>query len=107
MDSKLIFQLRAEEAQYTAEQIREEILCHLAEKTLIDKENIHEENRLNKDLSLDSLEGVELIMWCEAKFHIAIDYPEPDQIATVGQLIEIVKQKHLNLCTTEKQLRQL
>lgn len=95
MDPKAIFKLRAEEKQYTAEQIKEEILSYLAEKTLVKKENIRLDSHFINDLSLDSLERIELIMWCEAKFRIAIDYPEIDNLVNVQDLIRLVQEKHL------------
>lgn len=79
------------EAKYTVEQMRDMIVSYLVEASGVYRENIKLRCSLQNDLSLDSLDRVELIMWCETKFEIAISDDEMDKICTVGDLFNSVE----------------
>lgn len=88
-----VFGLSPVEAKYTVEQMRRMIVSYLADKSGVYSENVKPQCSFRQDLSLDSLDRVEMFMWCEAKFNIVIHDDEIDQIDTVRDLFQIVESK--------------
>ncbi len=70
-----------------------EILSDLAG---VDKDKITPETHLQKDLNVDSLDAVELVMELEEKFDIDIKDDDMSKIATVGDLVAFVTKSQEN-----------
>lgn len=83
-------QFSPEENIPSREQTDREILEHLSELTHLPSENIPRSSSLLKDLGLDSLDKVELLMWCEITFKIAINDDGTTEIDTVGDVMDVV-----------------
>lgn len=49
------------------------------------------DSRLQKDLGLDSLDKVELVMYCESEFDISIGDELVDDIRTVADMIRVTR----------------
>lgn len=79
------------EAKYTVEQMHVMIVSYLVKKSGISEAGIKPQCSIQKDLSLDSLDKVELIMWCEAGFDICIPNDEAENLDTVGDLFRVVE----------------
>ena len=56
----------------------------------IDADSITEESSF-KDMAVDSLDMVEIVMEIEDTFHIAIE--ETEEIQTVGDIIKLIQEK--------------
>lgn len=86
-----VFGLSPVEAKYTVEQMHVMIVSYLVKKSGISEAGIKPQCSIQKDLSLDSLDKVELIMWCEAEFDICIPYGEAENLSTVEDLFRVVE----------------
>jgi acyl carrier protein len=73
--------------------IADRILGILAEHFGIDRAQLAPEMFLTSDLSLDSLDAVELIMAFEDALEITIPDEDAEQIKTVGDLIDYLKRR--------------
>ena len=71
----------------------EKIKNVMAEKLDIDPEDITLEADLKKDLQLDSLSVLELVMALEQAFNTDIPDEEAEQLTTVGDAISYVEKK--------------
>jgi len=65
----------------------------LVEELGLDRDKVTTEARFEEDLEVDSLGVVELLMALEDGFGVKIADEEAEQIATVGQAIDIVESK--------------
>ena len=79
------------EAKYTVEQMRVMVMSYLAEKSGVKKTAIKSQHSLQQDLSLDSLDGVILIGWCEKMFGIFIPDDKAENLNTVGDLFRVIE----------------
>jgi len=79
---------------YSAEQTLEDIALELF-KTVdkIDVEKLTLDAHLTETLGLDSLDITDIIMACEEQFNIVIADEEVQNLQTVGQCIDLIKQK--------------
>lgn len=84
---------RAEEASFSAAEMKKMIIDHLSDISSIAAIGITRDCSLTRDISLDSLDKVELMMWCEKIFDIAITPCEENDIETVGNLLDTVESK--------------
>ena len=50
-------------------------------------------DKLVKDLELDSLDFVELLIWAEEEFNISISDERADKIKTVGHFIKAIERE--------------
>lgn len=62
----------------------------VAEHLGIDSVNVHKEQLLVRDLDMDSLDHVEIVMALEDEFNIEIDDDVAGTLLTVGNLITYV-----------------
>lgn len=66
----------------------------ISEKTGISIEDINPESNITKDLDLDSLDFVELIMELEKQFHIAISDEEAEKhFTTIESVVKFLENK--------------
>jgi acyl carrier protein len=54
-------------------------------------ENILPNKKIEDDLGADSLEVIEIIMACESSFDISIPDEKIDKVATVQDLVDLIK----------------
>ena len=84
---------RAEEAPFSAAETKKMVIDHLSEISGISETGITPNCDISRDLSLDSLDKVELVMWCEKNFNITISADEEENIKTVEQLLSTIERK--------------
>jgi acyl carrier protein len=65
----------------------------LVDELGIDRESIALDARFEEDLDVDSLGVVELLMALEDNFGVKIPDEEAEQIATVGEAVDLVEKK--------------
>lgn len=70
----------------------EKIRNVIADQLSIDVEEINMESSFVDDLGADSLDIVELIMALETEFDIEIPDEDAEKIATVGDVVEYIKE---------------
>jgi acyl carrier protein len=76
---------------------REEVLGALSEVAVevlsVDANAVTEEARFKEDLDADSLDLVELVMGLEGRFDISVPEDDLENVATVGQAVDLVLAK--------------
>ncbi|MCW5755680.1 MAG: acyl carrier protein [Phycisphaeraceae bacterium] len=78
----------------TEAEIEAKVIDIVAEQMHADKEKITRETSFVEDLNADSLDTVELVMEFEDEFETSIPDEQAEQIKTVGQAIDFIKQAH-------------
>lgn len=78
----------------TESEIESKVIDIVAEQMHAEKEKISRETSFVDDLNADSLDTVELVMEFEDEFETSIPDEQAEQIKTVGQAIEFIKQAH-------------
>ena len=71
----------------------EKVKVLLADQFGIDEDSITMETSFSEDLNADSLDIVELIMALEEEFGITVEDEEAENITTVGDIVEAIKEK--------------
>lgn len=69
----------------------EKIKSILAEQLSVEEDNMTMETNIAKDLGADSLDVVELLMSIEDEFDVEIPDEEIENIRTIGELTEYIK----------------
>ncbi len=76
---------------------REEALSALREVAVdvlsVEPDSVVEEARFKEDLDADSLDLVELVMGLEERFDISVPEEDLENVATVGQAVDLVMSK--------------
>ena len=65
----------------------------IAEQMGIDEAGITRETDLGNDLSVDSLDTIEMIMELEDEFSLTITDEDAEQLQTVGQVIDFIAER--------------
>ena len=78
----------------TESEIEAKVIDIVAEQMHAEKEKISRETSFGEDLNADSLDTVELVMEFEDEFETSIPDEQAEQIKTVGQAIDFIKQAH-------------
>lgn len=78
----------------TEAEIESKVIDIVAEQMHAEKEKISRETSFVEDLNADSLDTVELVMEFEDEFETSIPDEQAEQIKTVGQAIDFIKQAH-------------
>jgi acyl carrier protein len=73
--------------------VLEKVKVLLADQFGIDEDSITMETSFAEDLNADSLDIVELIMALEEEFGITVEDEEAENISTVGDIVEAIKEK--------------
>jgi acyl carrier protein len=76
-----------------ANDIESTVTSIIVEKLGVDESDVNRDSSFTNDLGADSLDTVELIMEFEKEFDITIPDEEAEQIATVGDAIDFLKEK--------------
>ena len=71
--------------------ILEEVIEIIANVTEVDKEMIKEDSNLIKDLEIDSLDLVDLVVEFENKYNFQIPDQDVKEIQTVKDIVEYIK----------------
>jgi acyl carrier protein len=76
---------------------REEVVTALREVAVevlsVEPDSVVEEARFKEDLDADSLDLVELVMGLEERFDISVPEEDLENVATVGQAVDLVMAK--------------
>lgn len=75
-----------------SDEIRDKVINLVAERMGVEPDQITEETHFINDLQSDSLDMAELVIDLEEEFDLNISDEEAQQIETVGQAIEHIKQ---------------
>ena len=78
----------------TEEEIEAKVIEIVAEQMGTDKAKVSRDTSFVEDLNADSLDQVELVMEFEDEFETSIPDEKAEQLKTVGQAIEFIKQAH-------------
>ena len=76
-----------------ANDLEAKVKAIIVEKLGVEESDITPEASFTNDLGADSLDTVELIMEFEKEFDVTIPDEDAEQIATVGDAIEYLRQK--------------
>ncbi len=74
------------------DEIEEKVIEIVSEQMGVDKSEITRETSFVNDLNADSLDTVELVMEFEDEFEMSIPDEEAENIQTVGQAIDYIKE---------------
>ena len=83
--------------EITREEIERRVKVIVADQLGVDSDDLTPETHLEKDLSADSLDGVEIIMEIEDEFEISIPDEEAQKIKTIGAAVKLVESKMKNI----------
>lgn len=72
------------------ESIEQRVKNILVEHLGVDPEKVTQDANLFDDLEADSLDTVELVMYCEEHFGIEISDDEAEKVSTVADLVKVV-----------------
>ena len=75
--------------------VEERVIEIVSEQMGVSKDQVSRETSFINDLGADSLDTVELVMELEEEFDITIPDEKAEQIQTVGQAVDYIKQ-HLD-----------
>jgi acyl carrier protein len=78
----------------TEQEIESKVIDIVAEQMGADKASISRQTHFVDDLNADSLDTVEIVMEFEDEFDTDIPDDQAEQIKTVGEVIEFIKQAH-------------
>ena len=76
----------------TEQEIEAKVIDIVAEQMNAEREKITRETSFVEDLNADSLDTVELVMEFEDEFETSIPDDQAENIKTVGQAIDFIKQ---------------
>jgi acyl carrier protein len=85
---------RSGDASVTEQEIEAKVIDIVANQLGADKSTITRETSFVDDLNADSLDTVELVMEFEDEFETSIPDDQAEQIRTVGQASQFIKQAH-------------
>lgn len=74
----------------TKDEIEPQVIAVVAEKLSADKDKINRNTNFTSDLNADSLDLVELVMGLEERFDISVPEEDLENVATVGQAVDLV-----------------
>jgi acyl carrier protein len=72
--------------------IEKEIILIISEVSGMEEDEITPESNLAKDLEIDSIKAIEIIVALEKKFKVSVRDEDIPQIATVKQIVDITKE---------------
>ncbi|MCH7791785.1 MAG: acyl carrier protein [Planctomycetes bacterium] len=78
----------------TEAEIEAKVIEIVAEQLGTDKTKVTRDTSFVEDLNADSLDQVELVMEFEDEFETSIPDDKAEQLKTVGQAIDFIKQAH-------------
>jgi acyl carrier protein len=82
-----------EEPDVERSEIQDKVCSILAEQLAVDAGKVTPEARFSEDLDADSLDLVEAVLALEEEFGVSIPEEEMENVATVGQAIDLIVEK--------------
>jgi acyl carrier protein len=82
-----------EERNVERSEIQDKVCSILAEQLAVDAGKVTPEARFSEDLDADSLDLVEAVLALEEEFGVSIPEEEMENVATVGQAVDLIVQK--------------
>ncbi|HLR33403.1 MAG TPA: acyl carrier protein [Fodinibius sp.] len=76
-----------------SQDVESKVKAIIVDKLGVDEEEVTQEANFTNDLGADSLDTVELIMEFEKEFDISIPDEDAENIATVGNAVEYLRDK--------------
>lgn len=76
-----------------SQDVESKVKAIIVDKLGVDESEVNADANFTNDLGADSLDTVELIMEFEKEFDISIPDEDAENIATVGNAIEYLKEK--------------
>jgi acyl carrier protein len=74
-------------------EIQDKVCSILAEQLAVDAGKVTPEARFSEDLDADSLDLVEAVLALEEEFGVSIPEEEMEDVATVGQAVDLIVEK--------------
>ncbi|AFC25238.1 acyl carrier protein [Saprospira grandis] len=75
-----------------ATEIKERVVAIIADKLVVELNDVTEDANFQKDLGADSIDLVELIMELEREFDLSIPDEKAEEIKTVGDAISFLSE---------------
>lgn len=75
-----------------ATEIKERVVAIIADKLVVEQNDVTKDANFQKDLGADSIDLVELIMELEREFDISIPDEKAEEIKTVGDAISFLSE---------------
>jgi acyl carrier protein len=72
--------------------VEKEIISIISEVSGMEEEEIKPESNLAKDLEIDSIKAIEIIVALEKKFKVSVRDEDIPQITTVKQIVDLAKE---------------
>ncbi|MEK6691450.1 MAG: phosphopantetheine-binding protein [Nitrospirota bacterium] len=74
------------------ENVEEEIISIIADVSGVDEKEINLDSDLVKDLEIDSIKAIEIVVAAEKKYRVSIRDEDIPQLATVKQIVDLTKE---------------
>lgn len=74
------------------ENIEKEIIAIIADVSGVDEKEINLDSDLVKDLEIDSIKAIEIVVAAEKKYRVSIRDEDIPQLATVKQIVDLTKE---------------
>ncbi len=71
--------------------LEQKVFNFLIEQLGADPEELMLKTNLQEDLKMDSLDGVELVMWIEGEFEIGVPDEDVAKMRTVGDVVDYIR----------------
>jgi acyl carrier protein len=73
--------------------IKEQVYDLVADHLGVAKDTLTDETHFKKDLGIDSLDSVEMVMELEEEFDVKIEDDESEKLLTVGDVVKLMEKK--------------
>lgn len=74
------------------ENIEKEIIAIIADVSGVDEKEINLDSDLVKDLEIDSIKAIEIVVAAEKKYRVSIRDEDIPRLATVKQIVDLTKE---------------
>jgi acyl carrier protein len=75
-----------------SERVEKDIIAIVAEVAGVDNEEVSLDANLAKDLEIDSIKAIEIVVAIEKKYKISVRDEDIPKINTVGQIVDLAKE---------------
>lgn len=74
------------------ENVEKEIISIISDISEVDKEEINLDSNLAKDLGINSIKAIEIVVAVEKKYKVSIRDEDVPKVTTVKQIVELTKE---------------